>query len=51
MEMWRWMAFAICMVVGFASRRYLEVPLMRVKFIHNFIRSSKPQKKPLPNND
>lgn len=34
MEAWRWIAFCVCMLVGFASRKYLEIPLMNVKFIH-----------------
>ncbi|HHQ2636443.1 TPA: acyltransferase family protein [Pseudomonas aeruginosa] len=34
MEAWRWIAFGICMLIGFASRKFLEVPLMKVKFIH-----------------
>ncbi|MGN7934503.1 acyltransferase family protein [Pseudomonas sp. CCNWLW250] len=33
MELWRWMAFAVCMLIGFISRKYLEIPLMKVSVI------------------
>lgn len=38
LEAWRWAAFAICMLVGFASRKYLEIPLMRFRFSRSRLR-------------
>lgn len=36
LELWRWLAFFICLAVGLLSRKYVELPLMRVKFMKSW---------------
>ena len=31
LEIWRWAAFGICIMVGLLSRKFIEVPLMRIR--------------------